>query len=124
MVERLDLVLADQPHARLGVRQGQALPVGDDLAADGGDRLGGRVAGVEELLAGGEELALGAEGSAAWSFCSGVRVLRTPNQVKRDPDGGGRVRGAALRRADADAAGCSAPAVQEGRGHGVSSGRD
>ena len=59
--EVVDAVLADEPDARLGIGQAQRLPVGDHLAAHGGDGFEGRVGDVQQFLAGGEELRFGVE---------------------------------------------------------------
>ena len=60
-VELLDGLELDQPDARLRERQREALPVVADLGPDRRHGAEGRVLGVQQLLAGGEELALGVE---------------------------------------------------------------
>src|ERR1019366_296415 len=61
IIECLDVILLDQAHPRLRVRQRQTLPIGDDLAADGTHGLERLVTGVQGLLGGGQILALGAK---------------------------------------------------------------
>ena len=97
--ERLDDVVPDQPDARLGVRQREPLPVGVDLAADRRDGAEGRVTGVDQLLAGGEVLALGPERLGGAGLLLGVEGLLGAHPGERDP-GGGHGRAEPLGRGD------------------------
>ena len=60
-IEFLDGLELDESDARLGTRQREPFPVLSDLGPDCGHGAEGGVLGVQELLAGGEELALGVE---------------------------------------------------------------
>ena len=86
-VEAVDVVLADQPHARLGVRQRQALPERDDLGADGGDLLERLVLGVEQLLRRRQILSLGPEVLGRLGLLLGAEGLADAEPGEAHADG-------------------------------------
>ena len=57
----IQTIAADEPDSRLGKRQTDAFVVSEHLAPHGSDVLVGGVLGIEQLLAGGQEVALGPE---------------------------------------------------------------
>ena len=85
-IDRTDVVLADEPDPRLGVGQADSPPVRDNPAADAGDGLEVRVLGVDQLLAGRQEFALGPERVGGLGLLLGRQGLAGAEPGERQPD--------------------------------------
>ena len=89
-IEAADVVLPDQPDARLRVGQADSLPEAQNPAPHGRDGLERRMPGVEQLLAGRQKLALGTERVGGLGFLFGGQSLADAKPSEGHPDGGHR----------------------------------
>ena len=81
-----DVVLTDEPDPRLGVGQADSPPVRDDPAADAGHGLEVGMLGVDQLLAGRQEFALGTERVGGLGLLFGSEGLAGAEPGKRQAD--------------------------------------
>ena len=89
-VELADAVLPDEPDARFRIRQANALTVAHDTAANGSDRLEGRMRDVQKLLPGGKEGGFGAKGLGGFGLLLGGQGFAGAEPGDGDPHGSRR----------------------------------